>query len=217
MTEATVASVPKGLTAARVPAEELADALRRQLAADGVPEQPVVWTDGDAEAVLYPELLRLALRPGFVLLEARFATDQTGERPVPLIVPFSVGSTSHDAALVAVTEDAPRGDPVLAARWGTLTQDALWSAVLAAGADRRPPARPALALIGLYAETDALVYLFAPPVTANEVARTLGRDRTGAREARAKTRQPTTTRATTKRKTPSRASKSRTAKTRPGR
>lgn len=55
--------------------------------------------------------------------------DQTGR--TPLVVAFALGSdASTGAALVAVTEAFPRGNPLLAARWGAVVRNAAWSALL---------------------------------------------------------------------------------------
>ena len=212
MSDPTTTAAAGRLTPVRVTAEELASSVRRELAADEDSSQTVVWTDGDAEVVLYPERLRAALRPGLVLLEARLAADQTGAQPAPLTVPFSVGKGIPDAALFAVTEEVPRGDPLLAARWGTLVQDALWLAILRTGESRRPPAatRTPPTLLGLYAESDALTYLFGPPVTADDVARELGSDTTPSRPAgsRGRTQRSTGPKRKVKRAAPSRRTKS---------
>lgn len=161
----------EGVTELRVTRDDLVEAVRRQLSAvNAPPEQPIIWTDGDAEVVFYPASVRLSIGAGLVLAEARFASDQIREQT--LVIPFSVGSSVADAALLAVTEDAPRGHRALAARWGTLAQDALWCAVLRAGEKLQSStgARPALSMVGLFADTDAVTFLFAPPLSLADLA-----------------------------------------------
>jgi hypothetical protein len=67
-----------------------------------------------------------------VLISIDLETDQTGR--TPLVVAFALGS-SEAAGLVVATDELPRGNPVLAARWGSTTQAAAWSALLSLASD----------------------------------------------------------------------------------
>ena len=62
-----------------------------------------------------------------VLISIDLETDQTGR--TPLVVAFSLG---HDdkGALIAATDEFPRGNGLLAARWGVQVQQAAWNALL---------------------------------------------------------------------------------------
>jgi hypothetical protein len=51
------------------------------------------------------------------------------------VVAFAMGGADDPAGLVATTDDYPRGNGPLAARWGKALQAALWASVLALAQD----------------------------------------------------------------------------------
>jgi hypothetical protein len=153
-----------------VPPQELTRLLMRQITSDDSSGTPVVWADGDSEIVVYPERLRLALQPGLVLIELMLATDQTGV--ASLVIPFIIGKSSEDAVLMAVTEEVPRGNHLLASRWGQVVQDALWEALIRVGQNllRERAPNDSLAVAGVFADTERLSYIVTPPVSAAEIS-----------------------------------------------
>jgi hypothetical protein len=75
-------------------------------------------------------------------------TDQTGR--TPLVVAFALGSRD-DAGLVAATDELPRGNGLLAARWGPALRAAAWASLLMLAQDHaneRGAAPLGLALTG---------------------------------------------------------------------
>jgi hypothetical protein len=129
----------------------LDEALR--LALSPLPDTPVdavIWSDGDSEMVVRLTELTSSLKPGLVVIQLTVETDQTGGDC--LVVPLSVGSSQDDAYLVALTESLPRGNALLASRWGRPAQDALWQALLRVGK---------VELTGIYTESIDVVGLFA--------------------------------------------------------
>src|SRR5438874_1110128 len=109
---------------------ETTRALRRSLANE-TDEESVVWVDADSTVLVQAAKAQVVLRPGLALVELPMSTDQTGT--VSLVIPLRVGSSGADATLLAVTEGLPRGNPKLAARWGTVAQDAVWQGLLRMG------------------------------------------------------------------------------------
>lgn len=148
-------------------AARLTAALRRQLAAGAAAGGPLVWSHGDSEAVFHADELRLSLRPGLVLVEVTLETDQTGR--AALVVPFGVGRSASDATLQAVTEGVPRGDALLAARWGQIVQDELWEGLLNVGQQDVRARGDALVVGGLYTNGRTLSYVVTRPFSAVEV------------------------------------------------
>lgn len=142
---------------------ELDQFITSYLADKADPTVPVVWADLDAEVVVRPNLTRLALRPGLVLVEVTLDSDQTGAQP--LVVPLAIGTGVTDATRQAVTDHTPRGHAGLAGRWGEILQQAVWNAVLAAGnkflGDQRVPLNlPAsTAVLGLYSDGAQLTFI----------------------------------------------------------
>ena len=68
-----------------------------------------------------------------LLVSVDFETGQTGR--ATLVVSLAVGGDGDLAGLVATTDELPRGNGLLAARWGHILQDAVWSALLAIAQD----------------------------------------------------------------------------------
>ena len=64
---------------------------------------------------------------------ADLETDQTGR--TPLVASFALSPGSDAAGMVAVTDDLPRGNGLLAARWGRTLQAAIWAGILAIAQD----------------------------------------------------------------------------------
>lgn len=148
---------------------ELVDSIRRQLSPTEDLLGPVVWREGDSEIVAYPPELRVSLRPGLILVELPVATDQTGK--TSLVIPLSAGSSPGDAALVALTESLPRGNSLLAARWGFFVQEVVWAAVLNVGQARLAsvPGAADMVVSGVYATDGHLVFIMAPDYKAPEI------------------------------------------------
>lgn len=144
--------------------DEVVAALQKTLATAGNSAAPALWVDGDSEILAFPARLQVLLTTGRVLIELPLSTEQTGE--ASLFVAFALGKQPGDAALRAATEELPRGEPRLAARWGRLVQEALWQALLRAGpaALVLRPATPAVQLRGLFCDGQRLTYLFSTAI-----------------------------------------------------
>ena len=130
---------------------------------------PVLWRDADSELLVFPAETRVRLAKGFVLVELTVASDQSGRDT--LVFPFRVGSSPNEAVATAVTETVPRGNAIVAARWGATATRIVWHAVLRAGEAllaRRKLARP-MRVSGVYTLGRVLSYLATEPVTADEV------------------------------------------------
>lgn len=129
----------------RVPDEfdepQLAAALGMRLAgtsADGSLQQgetatSVVWVDGGDEVLVHLDSTQVRLLDRTLLVSVDLESDQTGR--TPLVVAFALGDPNDPAGLVAVTDDLPRGHPLLAARWGHALQDAVWASLLGLAQD----------------------------------------------------------------------------------
>jgi hypothetical protein len=130
----------------------------------------VIWEDADSEVIVILDEIRLALRPGLILIDLPMMTDQTGR--ASLVIPLSIGTDAPTATLTALTESQPRGEASLASRWGRLAQDALWDAVLDAGqsALRAAETGAGLEVAGLYTGGESLTYLATRHVMAAEIA-----------------------------------------------
>lgn len=92
------------------------------------PTGPVVWVDKGDEVLVYLESTQVRLQNGCLLVSVDLETDQTGRQP--LVMAFSVSNGTDGAGLIATTDDLPRGNGLLAARWGHVLQSAMWASIL---------------------------------------------------------------------------------------
>lgn len=99
----------------------LADAVATVL---GAGQPSVVWSDCGDELVVHAGDVAVRTEPDAVVVDVPVATEETG--PALLSVAMVLG---EDASAVAVTDPRPWGRRELADRWGTLLQEAVWSAV----------------------------------------------------------------------------------------
>lgn len=118
-------------------ASELAQALSIQLVgtpADGssssLPQNhgPVVWTEKGDEALIHLESTQVRLQNGCLLVSVDLETDQTGRQP--LVMAFSISNGTDGGGLIATTDEFPRGNGLLTARWGQTLQSAVWASLL---------------------------------------------------------------------------------------
>jgi hypothetical protein len=92
----------------------------------------VVWVDRGDEVLVHLDSLQTQISGSTVLISLDLETDQTGR--TPLVAAFSLG-TDGQGGLIAATDEYPRGNGVLAARWGGAFQTAAWSALLSLASD----------------------------------------------------------------------------------
>lgn len=96
---------------------------------------PVVWVDAGDELLVHRNSLKVRFGLGVIVVSVDVETVETGRQR--LAVPLALGargessSPSWSSGLVAVTSREPYTHPLLAARWGRILQDAVWSALVA--------------------------------------------------------------------------------------
>jgi hypothetical protein len=103
----------------------------------GNPPFQVVWVDAGDEVLVHLESIACRMIGRNLLVSIDLETDQTGR--TPLVVTFALSNGSDAGGLVGVTDDLPRGNGVLAARWGRILQNAIWAALLGIGQDFAAP------------------------------------------------------------------------------
>jgi hypothetical protein len=99
----------------------------------GGPPMKVIWVDGGDEVLVHLDSIRARVLDRTLLISIDLETDQTGR--TPLVCVFATGAPGDPAGLVTVTDELPRGNGLLAARWGTIVQAALWAGLLAMATD----------------------------------------------------------------------------------
>jgi hypothetical protein len=130
----------------RIPDKFDASTLARELAlriagtpADGSIPAPlasraVIWVNAGSEVLAHLDSIQTRLLKGTLLVSIDLETDQTGR--TPLIVALNLSADPSDpAGLVATTDEYPRGDGRLAARWGRPLQAAVWASLLSLAQD----------------------------------------------------------------------------------
>lgn len=97
-----------------------------------ITQNTVVWVDRGDEVLVHLDTLATQIAGNAVLISVDLECDQTGK--TPLIVALSLG-TDAQGGLIATTDQFPRGNGALAARWGAAVQTAAWSALLSLAND----------------------------------------------------------------------------------
>lgn len=115
----------------------------------------VVWVDGGDEVLVNLDSTSTMITGQMVLVSIDLESDQTGR--TPLVVAFAL-PPSEEAGLVAATDEYPRGNGLLASRWGPVVQAAAWSAMLTLASDHA--SERGLAPLGL-AVTGGQLHLIA--------------------------------------------------------
>ena len=88
----------------------------------------VVWQDRDSEVIAHLGETRVEVLEGLVLVGIPLECQETGR--VELTTPFAVGAAGKLAGMIAVTERAPRGPPLLVSAWGEAVIAAAWRALV---------------------------------------------------------------------------------------
>lgn len=103
-------------------------------APSATPSNAVVWVDQGDAVLVHLDSVAIRFVGQTVLLSMDLESDQTGR--TSMVVAFALGAdAATGAGLVAVAEEFPRGNALLAARWGAVVRDAAWSAFLQLAAD----------------------------------------------------------------------------------
>lgn len=93
----------------------------------------VIWVDAGDEVLVHLDSAKVRLLNQMLLVSVDLETDQTAR--TPLVCAFALGNSNDQAGLVAVTDELPRGNALLAARWGKTLQAAVWSGLLSLAQD----------------------------------------------------------------------------------
>jgi hypothetical protein len=99
----------------------------------GSPANVVVWVDAGDEVLVHLDSVAVRMVGQTLLVSVDLETDQTGR--TPLVVSLALGAGKDAAGLVAVTDELPHGNGLLAARWGPHLQAAVWACILGMAQD----------------------------------------------------------------------------------
>jgi hypothetical protein len=121
----------------------------------------VIWVDQGDEILVHLDSIATRILDRMLLVSIDVETDQTGR--TSLVVPFALGNTGDPAGLVAVTDHYPRGNGLLASRWGEAVQAAVWSTVLSIAAEHA--AERGSAPLGISASRGAIQLHAGPALT----------------------------------------------------
>jgi hypothetical protein len=110
-----------------------ADGSRAATSLSGGPLQQVVWVDAGDEVLVHLDSVAVRIVGRTVLVSVDLECDQTGR--TPLIVSLALSAGTDAAGLLAVTDELPRGNGLLAARWGPQLQAAAWASILGIAQD----------------------------------------------------------------------------------
>jgi hypothetical protein len=93
--------------------------------AAGSTAEAIVWQDRGDEVVVHLSTLQIRLAPPAAFAAVDLESDQTGRHS--LVVRFVFGDPQDPAGLFATTDEVVRGNSLLAARWGPIFRDLIWS------------------------------------------------------------------------------------------
>lgn len=112
-----------------VKVDALAATLRDALTGpDHIGARTIVWSDRGSQLVLELDSLQVRTVEDVVVISIDTESIEFGV--APLIVRFSMARAGDDASLVATTDETALGHPVVAATWGRLFRDVVWSALV---------------------------------------------------------------------------------------
>lgn len=151
------------------PSDQLRNKIQQLLVPEGHEIGPVIWEDGESDVIVHIDKLRLAIKPSLILFEVHLEADNIGL--VPLVIPFKIGNSADTASLIISTEHLPRGNQLMAHRWGEIVQEHLWFALLEAGEQFKTSRFPdtAIKISGLYTDGKQVSYLYSEPVSVTEI------------------------------------------------
>ena len=124
----------------------------------------VIWVDSGSEVMVYLTSIRTSIADGLLLVSTDFECDQTGR--TPLIAAFAMNKGIDAAGLFATTDELPRGNGILAARWGAIYQNAVWAALTSLIADHA--AERKLFPLALICSGNVLRLRSGPPIIASQ-------------------------------------------------
>ena len=118
-----------------LPERDLTVRLRSALASSAVSStaEAIVWQDRGDEVIVHLSALQVRLVPPAAFAAVDMESDQTGRHT--LIVRFVFGDAQDPAGLFAATDEVVRGNSFLAARWGPIFRDLIWSALTRLSSD----------------------------------------------------------------------------------
>jgi hypothetical protein len=123
-----------------------------------------IWVDTGSEVLLHLDSVQAKLADGLLLVSVDFECDQTGR--TPLVASFALTTGADAAGLFATTDELPRGNGLLASRWGKIFQDTVWAALTSLISDHA--AERKLFPLGLIASGSQLNLHSGPPLTASQ-------------------------------------------------
>ena len=92
-----------------------------------------IWVEGGDEVLVHLDSIQTRILDGMLLVSVDLESDQTGR--ATMVVPLALGGANDPAGLVAVTDQFPRGNGLLASRWGEALQAAVWATILGIASD----------------------------------------------------------------------------------
>ncbi len=123
---------------------------------------PVIWVDAGDEVLVHLNSANVRILDRMLLVAVDLESDQTGR--ASLVVVLAVAGEGEPAGLVATTDELPRGNALLAARWGRALQAAVWASLLGLAKDHAGERR--MAPLGISAASGRLRLQAGTPLQA---------------------------------------------------
>jgi hypothetical protein len=133
----------------------------------GGPLPRVVWVDAGSEVLVHLDSIKVSIGDRIILVSIDLESDQTGR--TPLVSAFAVASPQDPAGMLMATDEYPRGNGILASRWGEAFTQAAWAALLDLLSD--VAAERKLSPVGIVAVPGAAMFLAGNPILATGAAK----------------------------------------------
>jgi len=92
------------------------------------PPSQVIWVDNGDEVLVHLDSTKTQIVQQTLLVSVDLETDQTGRQT--MVVVLALGDGTDNAGLVGTTDELPRGNALLAARWGQALQASVWAVLM---------------------------------------------------------------------------------------
>jgi len=139
------------------------------LSTRNIPGQ-VIWIDAGSEVLVHLDSLKTSIADGLLLVSTDLECDQTGR--TPLIAAFAMNKGADAAGLFAATDELPRGNGLLAARWGVIYQQAVWASLTSLISDHATERK--LSPLALICSSGQLHLRSGPALNAPQLANPTG-------------------------------------------
>jgi predicted transcriptional regulator len=91
-------------------------------------DDPIIWSEDGSEVLVHVNTLTSTFEDGLATFSLDLECDQSGRET--LEIGFYFGTNEEMRSPHDVTDERPKGHPIIVGRWGVPVQDVLWSSII---------------------------------------------------------------------------------------